>query len=183
MSKKAKYYAGIGSRETPDNVLEVMIDIGRKLAEQGYILRSGGAEGADCAFEEGCDAAGGDKEIFIPWRGFNNKQHAPVKVSVAALKIAKELHPAWNKCNEWAQLLHGRNVYQVLGQNLKSPVEFVVCWTEKGKTVGGTSTAIRLAEKHGIVVYNLGHKKGIDAFSENVFPIKLDLDDCFDYVF
>lgn len=181
--KKNKYYAGVGSRETPQNILAIMTEIGEKLATQGYILRSGGAEGADCAFEEGCDAAKGKKEIFIPWRGFNGKQIPATKVSVAALKMAKAIHPAWDKCNEWAQLLHGRNVYQVLGETMKLPVEFVVCWTEKGRTTGGTSTAIKIAEQNSIPVYNLGHNKGIKAFCDNVFHIDLDENDSYEYQF
>ena len=38
-----KYYAGVGSRETPQDVLETMWKIGKHLADKGYTLRSGGA--------------------------------------------------------------------------------------------------------------------------------------------
>ena len=51
------HYAGIGSRETPPQVLEQMRKIGTFLAERHYVLRSGGAKGADTAFELGCDNA------------------------------------------------------------------------------------------------------------------------------
>jgi len=51
------YYAGIGSRSTPDNVLGIMEKLGIVLAKKGFILRSGGADGADKAFEKGCDLA------------------------------------------------------------------------------------------------------------------------------
>lgn len=180
---KNKYYAGVGSRETPQNVLAIMTEIGTKLAELGYILRSGGADGADEAFEVGCDSVGGKKEIFLPWKGFNHRSSALVTVSVGAMKIAKDIHGAWDKCNEWVQLLHGRNVYQVLGQTLKNHSDFVVCWTEKGKTTGGTATAIKIAEKYNIAVYNLGSNKGIKAFCDNVFPIELNENDSYEYKF
>ena len=65
------YYAGIGSRSTPDNVLGIMEKLGIVLAKKGFILRSGGADGADKAFEKGCDLASGQKEIYLPWKGFN----------------------------------------------------------------------------------------------------------------
>jgi predicted Rossmann fold nucleotide-binding protein DprA/Smf involved in DNA uptake len=58
------FYAGIGARETPDDVLHLMYLLGRKLATDGYVLRSGHADGADLAFEKGCDSVNGRKEIF-----------------------------------------------------------------------------------------------------------------------
>jgi len=39
-------YSGIGSRETPDDILELMKAVAYKLAGRGYTLRSGGADGA-----------------------------------------------------------------------------------------------------------------------------------------
>ena len=55
------HYAGIGSRKTPDDVLAFMQRIAQWLAKRNYILRSGAAQGADTAFENG---AGMKKEIF-----------------------------------------------------------------------------------------------------------------------
>ena len=45
------FYAGIGSRETPPEFIDEFIKIGKWLGSHGYILRSGGADGADSAFE------------------------------------------------------------------------------------------------------------------------------------
>ena len=59
------YYAGVGSRETPLDVLKTMWKIGNYLATKGYTLRSGGAKGADTAFENGCDSVIGSKEISM----------------------------------------------------------------------------------------------------------------------
>jgi len=39
------YYAGIGSRETPEDVLKYMTRVARGLDRKGYRLRSGGAKG------------------------------------------------------------------------------------------------------------------------------------------
>lgn len=71
-------------------------------------------------------------------------------------RIASEVHPAWDKCNEWARGMHSRNCHQILGYDLKSPVDAVICWTPNGKIQGGTSTSIRIAMKHNIPVFNLG---------------------------
>lgn len=51
-------YAGIGSRQTPDDILELMHRIGSTLAINGFTLRSGGAVGADTAFEQGAVSIG-----------------------------------------------------------------------------------------------------------------------------
>lgn len=59
------YYAGIGARSTPNKVLTIMEKLGGLFAKKGFILRSGAAEGADSAFEKGCDLENGHKEIFL----------------------------------------------------------------------------------------------------------------------
>ena len=71
-------------------------------------------------------------------------------------RIASEVHPAWDRCNEWARGMHSRNCHQILGYDLQSPVDAVICWTPDGKIQGGTATAIRIAMKCDIPVFNLG---------------------------
>ena len=71
-------------------------------------------------------------------------------------RIASEVHPAWDKCNEWARGMHSRNCHQILGYDLQSPVDAVICWTPNGKIQGGTATALKLSMKAGIPVFNLG---------------------------
>ena len=50
-----KTYAGIGSRKTPNSILEEMTTLAKLLSNMGYTLNSGGAVGADTAFEQGAD--------------------------------------------------------------------------------------------------------------------------------
>lgn len=59
-------YAGIGSRETPEWVLTIFERMGSWMAKRGDKLRSGGADGADSAFENGCNAANGQKKFTYP---------------------------------------------------------------------------------------------------------------------
>ena len=66
-----KIYAGIGARALPESVADFFIHLGRELANDGWTLRSGAADGADAAFEKGCDISGGVKEIYLPWKEFN----------------------------------------------------------------------------------------------------------------
>ena len=65
-----KIYTGIGSRETPEDILTFFTQVANYLGERDFILRSGGANGADLAFEKGCQ--NDQKEIYIPWKNFND---------------------------------------------------------------------------------------------------------------
>ena len=85
-----KTYAGIGSRETPDDIIEFMMKCGAYLANKGYTLRSGGADGADLAFERGCDKYDGIKEIYLPWTGFNGSKSKLVVNKQEAFDIAEQ---------------------------------------------------------------------------------------------
>jgi len=166
-------YAGIGSRETPHEVLSEMHRIGAFLAKRNFILRSGGADGADSAFEQACCSANGKMEIFLPWRGFNNNK-SPLyeQPSQEAILLASSIHPAWQNLSSAAKVLHARNCYQILGQSLDDPVDIVICWTPAGAVVGGTATAIKLAVKYGIPVYNLAIARDKDSLREYFKEIK-----------
>lgn len=116
----------------------------------GFVLRSGGALGADRAYEAGVTNPD-MKEIF--YRD---------DVCDEALYIASQIHPKWSACNSIARSLHARNIYQVLGRDLKTPVSFIECWTPDGSdgsfssmATGGTRTAIVLAHSRDIPVFNL----------------------------
>ena len=148
-----KTYAGIGSRKTPNHILDMMKTIAQVLEDKGFTLRSGGADGADSAFASGSN----DKEVFIPWNGFNGVSSDKVGASPRAMEIAESIHPAWDRCSQGAKKLHGRNVHQVLGEELlpESYSKFIICWTPNGLDVGGTATAIKLAKSVGIPVFNL----------------------------
>lgn len=137
------YYAGIGSRKTPAHILDVMTAIAIKLELDGYILRSGGAVGADTAFES----------------GISNNQHKQIFVADNAtqqsIQLASEFHPNWNACSSYVKKLHGRNSMIILGENLDSPVKFVICYTPDGKASGGTGLAIKIAIDRNIPILNL----------------------------
>lgn len=150
-------YAGIGARATPPDVLEEMKKIALHL-QPTYTLRSGGAKGADSAFESG---AGYNKEIFIPWSGFNGSDAPFVKPSGKVTAVARKHHPYWEKLSYSTRRLMERNVMIILGEDLKTRVDFVVCWTPDGMDSGGTGHAIRVAEAYRIPVYNL-RNKGFD---------------------
>lgn len=174
----AGFYAGIGSRETPPEILALMAEIARKLASLGWIVRSGGADGADTAFEEA--VLPHQREIYLPWPGFNQRRNGIVASNLPHYREARELtaryHPA-SSGNGWPRIekLMTRNAFQVLGRDLMQPCTFVLCWApkpklENGRVIdvnGGTGQAVRIAAARGIPVYNLvlpEHRARIERF-------------------
>lgn len=123
--------------------------VGKELGAKGWVLRSGGAEGADKAFENGFDTVNGLKEIYLPYKGFNKSSSPRFHVCKEALQLASEIHPNWPACTSVARLLHARNTYQVLGQGLDRPSDVLLYWCEDEK-VGGTRTALKLAERWNV---------------------------------
>ncbi|MBD1389439.1 hypothetical protein IC617_08370 [Neiella sp. HB171785] len=166
-------YAGIGSRNTPDDILLLMRKLGKALALSGVMLRSGAAHGADSAFELGCHDAVPEgvasldqlMAIYLPWEGFNQRSSAELGVYIGndsqARTLASRYHPAWRYLDHRGRLLMARNGYQVLGDHFKYHVRFVLCWTPDGsltgreRTSGGTGQALRIAKAYSVPVFNL----------------------------
>lgn len=157
MSSRSKVYTGIGSRITPADVTAKMRKIAEFLRDNHWKLRSGGADGADAAFEKGAEP---HMEIYLPWKRFNGRPmeapyyHKFEKFS-QAMMIAADIHEAWHLCDQAARKLHARNVIQILGPNLDEPSKFVICWTPDGRIKGGTRTALILADRNNIPIFNL----------------------------
>jgi hypothetical protein len=137
-----KIYAGIGSRETPLEIMDLMSRIAIKLEQKGWLLRSGGAQGADMAFEKGVT----NKQIIRP--------QVNASWEAKARTVITEEH--WGHCGLFTRKAHSRNAAIIFGENLDSPARFVCCWTRNAKSVGGTAVGINLALKNGILVRNLG---------------------------
>ena len=150
--------AGIGSRQTPTPVLRVFESFA-KMASPKVWFRSGHADGADYAFEKGA------KEkclVYLPWKGFNSEcpllgQASSLdRLDAEAFRIVLQHEPYAADVSRAIQLLKCRNVFQILGQDLKTLSDLVICWTPNGETVGGTGLALKIARDHYIPVINVG---------------------------
>lgn len=150
-------YTGIGARKTPCDILIAMTQVGEYMAKAGHTLRSGGAQGADRAFEIGCDYKSiGKKVIYLPIKGWQKHNSCFHDVCHQAMVLASKFHPKWDALPTFSKLLMGRNSYQILGFDLDTPTDFVVCWTPKGEVVGGTGQALRMAKAFKIPIINFG---------------------------
>ncbi len=156
------FYAGVGSRKTPYALRPRIRRYAQILDEMGYTLRSGGAPGADTFFEEGATR----KEIYLPWPGFQRRAGIVVGDIPRLRAIAAKYHPAWPHLPHWMQLLHTRNVAQLMGVEEDAPLsKFVLCYTPDAAGGGGTGQAIRIARGYGIPVYDLA---GTNSFERDI---------------
>jgi len=161
-------YAGIGARKTPRSILKLFPSIGAMCAAKGHVLQTGGCNGPDKEIETGhAFLAPSNVEVFIPWEGYNKRSGRELSVQTGtcleSILIAKKYYIHPNRDKTWDNLkyshkqLMARNGYQVLGKDLNTPVDFVICYTPKGEIIGGTGQALRIAKDYGIKVINLGN--------------------------
>lgn len=154
-----KFYAGIGSRSITDGMNQLMREFAIKIAEEDYILRSGGASGADQAFEAGAE----QKEIF---RAEDAEEWAYEEVKTC-LPTDRSGFDNWKP---YVKATLARNMMQVLGCNGDQPVDFVLCYAPSfdytDSSAGGTGYAIRCAIKYNIPVINLYDSKNVEYIKE-----------------
>jgi hypothetical protein len=91
----------------------------------------------------------------MPGLRLDDETRRRVAIRRRARAMAEEAHPAWHMCGTGARAMHTRNVHQVLGMDLDSPVRFAIAWTVDGNATGGTGQAIRISDSLGIPVLNL----------------------------
>ena len=167
----------IGSRQLEQKEeyfkdIKLCYNVCMRLAQLGVTFTSGlcelGMDGiAQKAYSEAVDlglASESQFEVYVADQ-YNIRRSTLPRKHLAIIRnkdliaetehIASEVHPAWDKCNEWARGMHSRNCHQILGYDLQSPVDAVICWTPDGNIVGGTATALKLSMKAGIPIFNL----------------------------
>lgn len=155
-----RFYAGVGSRSTPEKVCKQMKEIA-KVLNKDFWLRSGNADGADQAFAKGVEDE--KAQIWLPKKDFNigfqrmHPQHVYKLVDrndKEAVDSVNKFHPRGNKLDISSRNFMVRNYRQWKGLN-ELDSEFVICWTEGGKDIGGTGQCIRIARHFNSPVYNL----------------------------
>ena len=171
-------YAGVGSRRTPPDVLDAMGDIAQALGDAGSALSTGGAHGADKAFETGALRTDAPITVHTPWPGYNGYRpgrHPETDIDIVHPKstetvagrtyadLAQEHHPHWKRCSRGARALFLRNVSILAGalddDGGTLPVCAVIAYTPNGLPVGreagGTGHTLRTAASLDIPCVNL----------------------------
>ena len=174
-------YAGVGSRRTPPEILAAMSDIAQTLGDAGTALSTGGADGADKAFETGALRTDAPITVHTPWPGYNGYRpgrqpdtdidivHPTSTESLEGrtyADLAREHHPYWQRCSRGARALLLRNVSILAGalddHGETLPVRAVVAYTPNGLPVGreagGTGHTLRTAASLDIPCVNLSRR-------------------------
>lgn len=169
-------YAGIGSRSTPAPVAAFMEQMAWRLARSGYKLRSGSAVGAETVFSKGCIKAGGAREIWLPSKGFNGYSESASVPGNSHLTKAAQLHPLWKYLSDELKQIVASRVALIMGDQMRKPVEFVICWTQDGfegshgagVATGHSHFSIMLAASHSIPVFNLSRSTSYQRLAANL---------------
>jgi len=175
-----RYVAIVGSRTTPEVVLEYMIRLGRTYTDLGIGISSGDAYDADRAGWYGAKQSKRFKEVGA--RIYVNKafrEGVPIE-EMHGFIDARELHEyrhhatsmaldargSFAGLNKFGIELHTRNVYQIHGDKLDNIVMAFILWAEpngRDKVKGGTNTAFQTAKKAEVpLIVNLYHQEGIE---------------------
>ena len=172
------YFTLVGSRQTPDDQAIILRNYAERLLRKGWTGRSGVSGSADMALNHAIYDYDAPAEFYIPWEQFNGYSHGDLSGRVIypkrlgndkeATRMIMEVHRFWGMLTRGAKCLHVRNAYQVLGRDLASPSDVLICWApvnRNGAVQGGTATAYNLAMKHEIACFNLavpGQREALD---------------------
>ncbi len=163
--KLYKSYVGTGNRDTPEVVLKQMHQLAAELSQFGYVLRSGGLDGPDLAFEAGSK----ETELHLPWRDFNQRKAFSYFNGPENKVLAKMFQPTFDGLKPAIQAFLCKNVRCIMGKDLKSPARFIVIWSTDGaehsrdivQATGAMAHLIKIASAMKIPVFNLG-KQGAE---------------------
>lgn len=160
--------ACIGSRRLSAGAIAACESGGADLARAGYVVSSGGAQGADQAFMRGALGGGGRVVCYLPWARYEaealaSMRHLGGELSIEVydpardtewLSLAEANHPAWERCSRGARSLHARNSGIVLGRASSERAAVVVAMPSVDYS-GGTMQGMRLSQTSGVAVWDL----------------------------
>lgn len=197
------FYTGIGSRTTPLYIMYMLSEIAIILEQQGYVLRSGCAFGADAAVEDALIYPQNTSEIYIPNKTypknaktnlksnyivpqdkFGNSSNSLYREAMRIIHSHGIIGRSWENCKEYIMNFHNASIFQVLGLDLKTPSKFTIAYTangektpeETGINTGGSTTAIHISYVYNVNVFNLGNDNDFIRFNEFISKNKSLID-------
>lgn len=161
-------YTVILDKAVPENILAKVEEIVKVLSGHGFTLRYGGTEEFESRFEKVAER----KELILPWRDFNEKQSKFTFNNDRSLAVAKMFHPTFDTMKKGVQAFLARNARLILGHEMKSPTNFLICWTddgceslrEKTSATGFVGHPIAIASAAHVPIYNLNRENSVARF-------------------
>lgn len=165
--KPYKACACLSNQDAPDEIKSVCEKLARVLVENGYTIRTSGGKGGEEAFEKG---AGDKVEVYIPWKGFDQKQSQFCKTKDEAKDVVRQFSPSFESLSKGVQTIIASKAHVILGKDLNSPIRFLVVWSLDGAETkkectaktGFVSTPIKIAESIQIPVFNLKRSDALE---------------------
>lgn len=166
-------YAVASNENVPANVIEEFKSIIPELEKAGFILRVSAMKNS---IDDHVRNLTENKEVILPWRGFNEVEDGNTYTSPETKAIAKLFQPGYDSLSKGVQLIVAKNVRLALGNDSRSPVNFVLCWSEDGAETNATKTSatgvvghlIAVASAAHIPVYNLGNTGCLERLKRNL---------------
>ncbi len=149
----------------PAQKLDELCAIVKRFSEFGYTLRIGGGNEFEMALEPHAQRL----ELYLPWKGFNQRESKFSYNSESAKQLAALFHPGFEQLNYPIQAFIARNVRMMVGSNLKSPTLALIVYSEDGATklqdigqkTATARTVITLANYLRIPVFNLANENAL----------------------
>ena len=180
-----RFVAMVGSRRAPQPILDLMSLTAEVLCDRGVAITSGDADGCDLASYEGATRSSSFEmvgaRIYLPWNGIKYEKTgrpqrwADNRVFFDASKfenyeyateLALQARGSFEGLGRGGISMQCRNPYQILLDDLKTPVASCILWAEtigkQDKVKGGTNTAYQIARKFGVPTINLYTDEGME---------------------
>ena len=169
MGRKSKTYA-ISGEEPPASLVDVFTALLGGMESKGFTLNAlnGETQGLEPVILQGVEVT---VDLYSPWTGFNKTTEVKCDTPLAdAYSIVTGFIKTFGTFKPGGRAFMARRVHQILGHDLKTPIEFLAVYTADGaekanevtRSTGNTGIAIQIATGAGIPVFNLHKADGVD---------------------
>ncbi|SNX48816.1 hypothetical protein VTH8203_02453 [Vibrio thalassae] len=133
---------------------------------QGFIQRNGGNSVDDWFRQGALKYQANSVQLCLPWDGYNDHEIGDgnaVGNRQIAMAVTSRYLKGFRAINPHQKMIISRNVFLILGFDLKHHAEFIVCYTKCGtKSFKGLKNlsqqlCLKLAASYNIPVINLGN--------------------------
>ena len=169
-------YYTIAGDYAPAGFNKLFYNISSYFAKKDMVLRTSGSKGIGSDAIKGCDDNQGQYDAFVPWDGYN-KIPICYELTKEAFDIAEAFNGKYSTMSQTNRKILAAMSYQVLGDDLISPSDFVICYSNRGKGKGGNvGHLIKIAKAYGVPIFDIGkYQNRNDALVNLYFFLKNEL--------
>jgi hypothetical protein len=153
------YYTAVSLPGFPDALIPDMRNTASRLAQKGFILRTGFDDAAWGSFM-------GSAKPFNRYVHISTNDITPTDLRIAKDTIREKDKFGWDCMDKQKKMRYARNVALLLGIGNSEPSKFLLCWTPNGAECAAHCTGLNgktgfvgffiiIARTHGIPVINL----------------------------